>query len=226
MAETLSTSISASMASLSSPKQAQEPAMMNMKVETNAGATPPLPPPPPQPIAVATMATTSGSLENKKLKKKRGRPRKYDLNGIMGLTCPPNAESMTMTFASAPQSHFGEVANLDGACFTPHVVNLHAGEDVAEKIMLFVEKYPGGICVLSATGAISSVTLDRFGSSGGLWTYEGRYEILRLSGSYTIVENCGMRSRTGGLSIMLVNPNGHVFGGGIAGVLTAASPVQ
>ncbi|RYR71307.1 hypothetical protein Ahy_A02g005579 [Arachis hypogaea] len=170
MAETLSTSVFASMASLSSPKQAQELAMMSMKVETNAGATPPPPLPPPQPIAVATMATTSGSLENKKLKKKRGRPRKYDPNGIMGLTCPPNAESMA--FASPQQSHFGEVANLDGVGFTPHVVNLHAGEDVAAKIMSFVEKYPGGICVLSANGAISSVTLDRSGSSGGLWTYE------------------------------------------------------
>ncbi|XLR55318.1 hypothetical protein S83_005990, partial [Arachis hypogaea] len=54
----------------------------------------------------------------------------------------------------------------------------------------------------------------------------GRYEILRLSGSYTPIESCGMRSRNGGLSIMLVNPNGHVFGGGIAGVLTAAGPIQ
>lgn len=36
----------------------------------------------------------------------------------------------------------------------------------------------------------------------------------------------GPRSRTGGLSVSLAGPDGRVLGGGVAGLLTAASPVQ
>ncbi|RRT79259.1 hypothetical protein B296_00024306 [Ensete ventricosum] len=36
----------------------------------------------------------------------------------------------------------------------------------------------------------------------------------------------GQRSRTGGLSVSLAGPDGHVLGGGVEGLLTAASPVQ
>lgn len=35
-----------------------------------------------------------------------------------------------------------------------------------------------------------------------------------------------MKSRTGGLSVSLAGPDGRVIGGGIAGLLTAASPIQ
>lgn len=35
-----------------------------------------------------------------------------------------------------------------------------------------------------------------------------------------------MRSRTGGLSVSLAGPDGRVIGGGIAGLLTAAGPLQ
>lgn len=36
----------------------------------------------------------------------------------------------------------------------------------------------------------------------------------------------GQHSRTGGLSVSLAGPDGRVLGGGVAGLLTAASPVQ
>lgn len=39
-------------------------------------------------------------------------------------------------------------------------------------------------------------------------------------------ESGGHRSRTGGLSISLSGADGRVLGGSVAGVLTAASPVQ
>ncbi|PSS34906.1 AT-hook motif nuclear-localized protein [Actinidia chinensis var. chinensis] len=87
-------------------------------------------------------------------------------------------------------------------------------------------KGPRGICVLSANGAVSNVTIHQPGSSGGLLTYEGRFEILSLTGSFTVSENGGVRSRTGRLSVSLAGPDGRVVGGGIAGLLTAASPIQ
>ncbi|KAK8969391.1 hypothetical protein KSP40_PGU003932 [Platanthera guangdongensis] len=85
---------------------------------------------------------------------------------------------------------------------------------------------PHAICILSANGAISNVTLGQAATSGGTVTYEGRFEILSLSGSFMLSESDGQRSRTGGLSISLAGPDGRVIGGGIAGLLMAASPVQ
>ena len=47
-----------------------------------------------------------------------------------------------------------------------------------------------------------------------------------MSGSYTVSDNGGMRSRAGGLSVSLAGPDGRVIGGGVAGLLTAAGPIQ
>lgn len=55
---------------------------------------------------------------------------------------------------------------------------------------------------------------------------QGRFEILSLSGSFTITESGGIRSRTGGISVSLAGPDGRVIGGGVTGLLLAASPIQ
>lgn len=55
---------------------------------------------------------------------------------------------------------------------------------------------------------------------------QGRFEILTLSGSFVISESGGQRSRAGGLAVSLAGPDGRVLGGGVAGLLTAAAPVQ
>ncbi|KAI5055776.1 hypothetical protein GOP47_0029297 [Adiantum capillus-veneris] len=113
-----------------------------------------------------------------------------------------------------------------GQNFTPHVLTINAGEDVSTKIITFTSHGPWAVCVLSANGAISNATLRHAGVSGGAVTYEGRFEILSLSGSFLLIENAGTRSRTGGLSVSLAGPDGRVIGGGVAGLLMAASPVQ
>ncbi|KAH7388314.1 hypothetical protein KP509_16G069600 [Ceratopteris richardii] len=109
-----------------------------------------------------------------------------------------------------------------GTGFTPHAITIAAGEDVAARIMSFSQQGPRGICILSANGAISNATLRQSAASGGTVTYEGRFEILSLSGSFLVTELC----RTGGLSVSLAGPDGRVIGGGVAGMLMAASPVQ
>ncbi|KAI3471989.1 hypothetical protein Pfo_028677 [Paulownia fortunei] len=135
--------------------------------------------------------------------------------------------------------------NTAGGDFTPHVVTAYTGEDVAGKILTFAQKGTRGVCVLSANGSVSNVTIRQPGSSGGLLTYEailffknfcftleylefmqGRFEILTLTGSYMISDNGGIKSRTGGLSVSLASPDGRVIGGGLAGLLMAASPIQ
>ncbi|XP_072950686.1 AT-hook motif nuclear-localized protein 7-like [Typha angustifolia] len=192
----------------------------------------------PPDVSSMGMGTGSGSGEDP-ARKKRGRPRKYD---GMGLALSPD------TFSPLSSSDFsakrgrgrppgsgrrqllaalgGWFAFSAGGNFTPHVVTIATGEDVAARILSFSQKGPRAICILSANGAISNVTLRQPGSSGGTLTYEGRFEILSLSGSFSITENGGVRSRTGGISVSLAGPDGRVVGGGVAGLLLAASPIQ
>ncbi|VFQ75530.1 unnamed protein product [Cuscuta campestris] len=77
---------------------------------------------------------------------------------------------------------------------------------------------------MSASGAISNVTLRQPATARGSVTYEGRFEILSLSGSFLFSEAGG--ERTGRLSVSLAGPDGNVIGGGVAGLLIAAAPVQ
>ncbi|XP_060211590.1 AT-hook motif nuclear-localized protein 6-like [Lycium barbarum] len=118
------------------------------------------------------------------------------------------------------------VAYSVGANFTPHVITVNAGEDVAMKIISFAQQGSRAICVLAANGAISNVTLGQPNSSGGTLTYEGRFEILSLTGSYMSSDNGVTKSRSGGMSVSLSGPDGRVFGGGLAGMLMAAGPIQ
>ncbi|KAK9143685.1 hypothetical protein Syun_013085 [Stephania yunnanensis] len=118
------------------------------------------------------------------------------------------------------------VSCSSGLNFTPHVITVAAGEDVTMKIISFSQQGPRAICILSANGAISNVTLRQPDSSGGTLTYEGRFEILSLSGSFMPTESGGTRSRSGGMSVSLASPDGRVVGGGVAGLLVAATPVQ
>uniref|UniRef100_A0A0E0F9J8 AT-hook motif nuclear-localized protein n=1 Tax=Oryza meridionalis TaxID=40149 RepID=A0A0E0F9J8_9ORYZ len=112
-----------------------------------------------------------------------------------------------------------------GGSFTPHVIIVATGEDVAARIMSFSQKGPRSVCILAANGTISNVVLNQPGSSGSTFSYEGCFEILQLTGSFTIAEE-GVRRRTGGLSVSLAGPDGRVVGGVVAGMLRAASPIQ
>ncbi|KAJ4773762.1 AT-hook motif nuclear-localized protein 10 [Rhynchospora pubera] len=119
-----------------------------------------------------------------------------------------------------------KLSGSSGAAFTPHIITVTPGEDVASKIMAFSQQGPRTICVLSANGAISNVTLRQPATSGGLVTYEGRFEIISLSGSFLLAQDGDTRSRTGGLSVALAGSDGRVLGGCVAGMLMASTPVQ
>ncbi|KAG8376658.1 hypothetical protein BUALT_Bualt09G0086500 [Buddleja alternifolia] len=211
---------------------------MNMSVEKNAGVTTNTNPPAVLPDGAVNggvmggggiiggdgggaIAVSGGSGELSMGKKKRGRPRKYDADG-----------KLSELFATTA-----------GGDFTPHVVTVHTGEDVAGKILTFAQKGHRGICVLSANGSVSNVTIRQPGSSGGLgrvrsmikhvdlglvWLLDivGRFEILTLTGSFTISDSGGIKSRSGGLSVSLASSDGRVIGGGVAGMLIAATPIQ
>eukprot|EP00249_Psilotum_nudum_P022178 c28406_g1_i1 orf=827-1960(-) len=167
------------------------------------------------------------------MRKKRGRPRKYGAeNGLGKMALGLSPLSTTM---GSPREKRGRgsgrkaqmsALGASGQGFTPHVITIAAGEDVAMKILAFVQHGPWAVCILSANGSISNVTLRQPFNSGGTVTYEGRYEILSLMGSFLLTESCGTRSRVGSLSVSLAGADGRVIGGGVGGLLMAASPVQ
>lgn len=168
------------------------------------------------------------------LKRKRGRPRKYSSDGVgLGLSpLTPSSQSLSEKRARGSGSGAGsnkkvQLAALgsSGHGFTPHIITIEDGEDVSKKISAFTQQAPWAVCVLSANGTISSVTLHS-GMSGGNVTYEGKYEILSLSGSFVLNEAGGKQTRTGKLTVALAGTDGSVVGGEVAGLLIAASPVQ
>ncbi|PWA51919.1 AT-hook motif nuclear-localized protein 1 [Artemisia annua] len=201
--------------------------------------------PPAQPSQTTTTTTE---------KKKRGRPRKYGADGSVrkalspkpissaapppppvidfsapkrGKIRPSSAGKVQQVYPVKEVEPLGDwVSSSVGANFMPHIINVNTGEDVTMKVISFSQQGPRAICILSANGVISSVTLRQPDSSGGTLTYEGRFEILSLAGSFIPSESGGIRNRSGGMSVSLSSPDGRVVGGSVAGLLVAASPVQ
>ncbi|XP_057773548.1 AT-hook motif nuclear-localized protein 1 [Salvia miltiorrhiza] len=222
--------------------------------ENPTGSAPPaaaVTPPPPASATPTPVAGGVGAVAG--LKKKRGRPRKYGPDGAVAgalspkpisSSAPPpvidfsavakrgkvrsitSAAKVQLPVAMEAESMGEWVSCSVGANFTPHIITVNAGEDVTMKVISFSQQGPRAICILSANGVISSVTLRQPDSSGGTLTYEGRFEILSLTGSFMPSETGGMRNRSGGMSVSLASPDGRVVGGGVAGLLVAASPVQ
>ncbi|KAB2629893.1 DNA-binding protein ESCAROLA [Pyrus ussuriensis x Pyrus communis] len=171
-------------------------------------------------------------------KRKRGRPRKYGtpeqaLAAKKAATSSSHSSSskekkdqhgaVSPSFSgSTKKSQQFSLGNA-GQGFTPHVLTVAAGEDVGQKIMFFMQQSKREICILSASGTISNASLRQPATSGGNITYEGRFEIISLSGSYVRTDLGG---RAGGLSVCLSNTDGQIIGGGVGGPLKAAGPVQ
>ncbi|XP_073297556.1 AT-hook motif nuclear-localized protein 14 [Primulina huaijiensis] len=185
-------------------------------------------------------SAVSSSLEG--VKRKRGRPRKYGtpeqaaaakrLSASASSSSPRTRDSASAAGSGIPTSGssaysskksqlaaFGSV----GQSFSPHIITVAAGEDVNQKIMMFMQQSQREICIISASGSVSNASLRQPATSGGSVTYEGHFDILSLSGSYIRTETGG---KTGGLGVCLSSSDGQIIGGGIGGPLTAASPIQ
>lgn len=198
------------------------------------------------PLPDLSLITIPNSIEP--VKRKRGRPRKYAPDGSAnsGIVSPPSAaqsgggvspteggdvplrkKGRGRPPGSGRKQQLGDLGSAGaGTGFKPHIITVQAGEDVWAKLMSFSQSTSQAVCIMSANGSISNVTLQQAAMSVGNVTYEGQFEILSLSGHFLPSESGGERIRTGGLSVLLAGPDGHALGGGVAGVLTAASAVQ
>ncbi|KAI3748997.1 hypothetical protein L6452_12493 [Arctium lappa] len=211
-------------------------------VEENIGGSPAAPPLVAGQMGIMTLGTDG-------FKKKKGRPRKYGADGKPAVALSPMPISASIPIAGdysgwkpsqgksissikkKQKLDFGSpgerVAYSVGANFTPHVIIVNVGEDVNMKIISFAQQQGSqAICILTANGAISNVTLRQPNSCGGTLTYEGQFELLSLSGAFIPNEIGGAKGRSGGMSVSLACPDGRVLGGGLAGMLVAAGPVQ
>ncbi|CAI9767625.1 unnamed protein product [Fraxinus pennsylvanica] len=218
-----------------------EPRVENPNLDTGSAAGPT-----PEAQAIVPVHVPAPALATD-MKKKKGRPRKYAPDGsALALSPMPISASIPLTgdfsawkhSTGRPVDSYKKKHKLDferpgekaayngGAGFTPHVITVNAGEDVTMKIISFSQKGSRAICILAANGPISNVTLHQPNSSGGTLTYEGRFEILSLTGSFMPNDNGLTKGRSGGMSVSLAGPDGRVLGGGLAGMLVAAGPVQ
>ncbi|KAF2313171.1 hypothetical protein GH714_009591 [Hevea brasiliensis] len=157
------------------------------------------PPPQPQP-AMVPPPSTAATLP---LKKKRGRPRKYGPDG-----------SITMALSPKPIS--------SAAPAPPPVIDFSAEKPRKIKPVSKAKYELENLGEWVACSVGANFTPHILTVNAG----EGRFEILSLSGSFMPSESGGTRSRSGGMSVSLASPDGRVVGGGVAGLLVAASPIQ
>ncbi|KAE9612000.1 putative PPC domain-containing protein [Lupinus albus] len=177
-------------------------------------------PSPPPPSAVSSQSQLQ--------KKKRGRPRKYSspeqaLAARKAATTSSSPAPPTISVSSSNNSFHSFSIGTAGKDFSTQFITVLAGEDVGQKIMLFMQQSRREICILSASGSISNASLSQPATSGGSISYEGWFEIISLNGSYIRNE---VGSRSGGLSVCLSSTDGKIIGGGVGGPLKAAGPVQ
>ncbi|CAN7128800.1 unnamed protein product [Brassica rapa subsp. narinosa] len=173
------------------------------------------------------------------VKRKRGRPRKYGQDGSVSLALSPSVSSSSMSPnsnkrgrgrppGSGKKQRLSSIGGLMpwGTSFTPHVIVVSVGEDIASKVMSFSQQSPRAICVLSVTGAVSTATILQRSLSHGAIKYEGRFELLSLSTSYPNATDNDYPNSTVNLAVSLACPDYRVIGGGVGGPLIAASSVQ
>lgn len=103
-----------------------------------------------------------------------------------------------------------------------HVLEVASGSDVAESIAQFARRRQRGVCVLSANGTVTNVTI-RQPSAAGAVALHGRFEILSLTGSF--LPGPSPPGSTG-LTVYLPGGQGQVLGGSVVGALVAAGPVM
>ncbi|KAH9320900.1 hypothetical protein KI387_015539, partial [Taxus chinensis] len=144
-------------------------------------------------------------------KKKRGRPRNTPKNecntNSSGAFTPPLNSTMK----------FKKLRCDNGGPGRFQVIIVAPGEDVSQKIMAFWQQIPSTIVIISANGTVSNVNF-RDPLSGGIANHKGEFEILSLSRSYAMQNDV--------LRATLIQPDGRIFWGAVAGLLVAASHVE
>ncbi|XP_074374705.1 AT-hook motif nuclear-localized protein 9-like [Apium graveolens] len=162
------------------------------------------------------------------VKRKRGRPLKSQATrnlvlspgsagsslSVMGAVSSPPAmsavSSMPMRVAVVSPPVPRAISELQPAFnLSPSAENSVRGQ-VGEAVIVY-----GPRGVFYADTAAADFTAHVIHVDSG----EGQFQILSLTGSFTVAETGMGRCRTGGVSVSLACPDGHVIGGAVAGPL-------
>ncbi|KAE8656109.1 AT-hook motif nuclear-localized protein 17 [Hibiscus syriacus] len=107
---------------------------------------------------------------------------------------------------------------------TPYILEIPGGNDVVGAISRFTCRKNIGICVVTASGAVSNITLRQPSSTpGATVTFHGRFDILLFSA--TLLSQTTSCHVPNTFSISLAGPQGQVIGGFVSGSLVAAGTV-
>ncbi|XP_060200883.1 AT-hook motif nuclear-localized protein 7-like [Lycium barbarum] len=93
--------------------------------------------------------------------------------------------------------------------------------NIAEKLVKFTMHSTRTVTVISATGNLSRVTLEKPGTCGEKTKHEGLFRIMSLNGSFMWEDGW-----IGGLDLMTFSADGSIVVGSVAGELIAADQVQ
>ncbi|XP_031284061.1 AT-hook motif nuclear-localized protein 16-like [Pistacia vera] len=110
----------------------------------------------------------------------------------------------------------------------PVILEISAGADIIDHIINFARRNHAGISIMSASGSVSSVALRQPISHAPSLSLHGPFNLLSLSGSYLKSPSSGGASSSSSsccFSVTLAGAQGQVFGGIVAGKVTAASQV-
>ncbi|KAK4415934.1 AT-hook motif nuclear-localized protein 8 [Sesamum alatum] len=189
---------------------------------------------PPQGISIGP---PPAMVQGEPVRRKRGRPRKYGRDSAVSLALSPSTSS-PVPIMRPTQKRRGrppgtgrkqELVSLGGSLFNPggrmipHLIHVAAGEDVRRRILSFSQGRHA-VVILSGIGAVSAVTVRS--NSGGNVTYEGRRDILNLSGYYASHDLNAPQDPVGRLNLIIAGPEGSAIGGTVEGTMIAATPVQ
>ncbi|EYU40135.1 hypothetical protein MIMGU_mgv1a0187992mg, partial [Erythranthe guttata] len=167
-------------------------------------------------------------------KRKRGRPRKQSVGGRQQF-----AEMLPEYYISTPKPRRGRpkgstknltaslggiVEETAGRNFTFHTITIEQGEDIVQKIMSFSEMTPDSICIISASGTVSTAEVYVPNPRRDIFRYEGELTIIHLNGSHTYDGVRGAKKCL--LSVLLADSEGRCSGGAVAGSLIAAGPTR
>ncbi|KAJ8457836.1 hypothetical protein OPV22_030762 [Ensete ventricosum] len=117
------------------------------------------------------------------------------------------------------------ITRESAAALRSHVFEVASGADIMDAVAAFARRRQLGVAVLSASGAVTNVTLRQPGPQPGgtVVAIPGRFEVLSLSGAF--LPTPALSGATG-LTLYMVGGEGQVVGGSVVGELVASGPVM
>ncbi|KAE9592255.1 hypothetical protein Lal_00035254 [Lupinus albus] len=116
------------------------------------------------------------------------------------------------------------IINNDSAnTLRSHIIQISDGCDIMESVAAYARRRQRGVCILSASGAVTNVILRQPASSGAVVTLNGRFDILSLSGSF--LPPPAPPAAISRMAIYLGGSQGQVVGGSVVGPLIASGSI-